>query len=256
MPISTSFILPTTLTLSLSLSCYLIYHHRRLHHSTSTTHRDGTLAAHSIPLDNLETVPTAVFSSGQFFSVYDRAARIVPRNKFPALNHHHKLINHGNKSEGRSEGDLLTLYLRHTLTLFTSLPQAYLIKFLLLPRSARYSFGADYINSLSFVEGDVVCGVYTVLLRTARKVEFGIAAPGGADGVQGRLVVGINPDIDLKGEDQDEEGRVEVYSETAMWRDADSRVVMPLERALGRAMHELAAWWLLERGVEYLQRLD
>jgi hypothetical protein len=61
-------------------------------------------------------------------------------------------------------------------------------------------------------------------------------------GIEGRLVVGIEP----KGED------MIFYSETVMWKGKDDKTVMPLERAVPKWLHELASWWLLDLGTNYL----
>lgn len=112
-----------------------------------------------------------------------------------------------------------------------------------------------FIEKLDFVAGDVVCGVYEVLRREDSVVEFGIAQPASTTsqgpkikdaGFEGRLVIGMRPVGDL----------LEVYSETIMWRDTSKKgVVMPLERKIPRVLHELASWWLLDSGVDYLKGL-
>ncbi|GKZ52770.1 hypothetical protein AnigIFM49718_003422 [Aspergillus niger] len=114
----------------------------------------------------------------------------------------------------------------------------------MLPASKRPTFHTSYIDSLDFNKGDVVCGVYRVLDRTANKVEFGMTYKG----VDGRLVIRF----------WDEDKDVVFASETAMWTKVDEteRATMPLENPVLRFFHELAAWWLLDSGVKYLTDLD
>jgi hypothetical protein len=127
---------------------------------------------------------------------------------------------------------------------------------------ATTTFRPEYIGALNFERGDVVCGLYTVLLRTEDRVEFELTAPqpqpassssssSKKDGqappwpMQGRLIVGIVSD----GHDD-----LVVYSETVMWKrvEDENRVTLPLERKGAKALHELASWWLLDAGVRYL----
>lgn len=41
-------------------------------------------------------------------------------------------------------------------------------------------------------------------------------------------------------------------TETLMWKPAQEKALLPLERGLVRWVHETAAWWLLDSGVRYL----
>ncbi|QKX58882.1 uncharacterized protein TRUGW13939_06010 [Talaromyces rugulosus] len=238
------------LTLSLS---YIYWLHHSLEHNTHRVARQGFVAAQSVSLDNLETVDKQVFSSGRYLSVYERAWRVVHRADLPgdAVLSKTTAIASAKEEEGLKEYDekLLTAYLRHTMVKFSRyLPQSYLLR-LIAATSQKETFGATHIQSLQFREGDVVCGFYRVLLRRAGKVEFGIDMPG-EQKIEARLVIGI---CESGNNNDDKQKVVEVYSETVMWRPADRPdVVMPLERGLGKFMHELAAWWLLDSGVSYL----
>jgi hypothetical protein len=236
------------LTLSLS---YIYWLHHSLEHTTHRLARQGFVAAQSVSLDNLETVDKEVFSSGRYLSVYERAWRVVHRADLPGdavLSKITAIAEEGQQGQEEYEEKLLTAYLRHTMVKFSRyLPQSYLLR-LMATTTQRKTFGAAHIQSLQFREGDVVSGFYRVLLRRAGKVEFGIDMPGDQK-IEARLVIGISQSDD----NNNKQKVVEVYSETVMWRPADRPdVVMPLERGLGKFMHELAAWWLLDSGVSYL----
>ncbi|CRG84588.1 hypothetical protein PISL3812_01852 [Talaromyces islandicus] len=251
----------TTLTISSSaaalmgLSVYIYYLHRSLDRATHRLTRAGAVAAaQCVELQNLESVNDAdqIFGSGRFFSVYERAWRVVPKENLPGDSILSKVVvtaaddtkEEEDEAKKGYEEKLLTAYLRHNMFMFSRyLPQSYLIWLMITPNK-RSTFGAAHIQNLRFCEGDVVCGMYKVLLRRAGKVEFGIDVPD--TNIEGRLVVGIC-------RTEEEKEGVQVYSETVMWRPVDRPgLVMPLERALPRFMHELAAWWLLDSGVKYL----
>lgn len=234
---------------SLALSLYLYWLHDTLHRCTHHTSRSGPLASYSVA-DRIETVPEAVFSSGLFFSVYDRSWRVVKKKILPEAEKE--------QEEQQELGNLLTLYLRHNMLQFSQFfPQAWFLRFIAPAGSlSRRSFSSEYIRRLDFQPEDVVCGVYVVKLRTRNKVVFEIrpfttpasASAAADEKTGGRLVISIQ-----------EEGRDEyVFSnETVMWKAVDDEsVVLPLERAPLRWMHELASWWLLDSGVRYLRGLS
>lgn len=115
----------------------------------------------------------------------------------------------------------------------------------------KESFQSGYLAALDFEVGDLVCGVYRVVVRRKDRVEFEIKMEA-VDFAQGRLA------ISYKEEDgsQEEEGNVVFCSETVMWKRADEVRKMPLERCVVRWMHETAAWWLMDSGVRYLMDLE
>lgn len=240
--LSTTLAVAAGSSLALAFS-YLYWLHDSLRRSTHHTSRSGTLASYSVS-ERIETVPEEIFSSNRYFSVYDRAWRVVKKSTLQQEDH----------DGGGGEDDLLKVYLRHNMVQFARFsPQAWVLRFL-APAPAGRSFSAEYIRTLDFTTGDVVCGVYVVKLRTRNKVEFeirGLRTPAAADTSDetmtgGRLVVGIH-------EDKDSDEYV-FSSETVMWRNAeDESMVLPLERAPLMWLHELASWWLLHSGVRYLQ---
>ena len=150
--------------------------------------------------------------------IHDIASKPVQKELLPALD----------------TNTLLTTYLRSTMVRFSSFPQAWVLRLI----SDRTTFRKAYIQNLEFEDGDVVCGLYRVVLRTEEKVEFLLKQ----GSVEGRLVVGVKP----RGAD------MEFYSETVMWKGKDDKAAMPLERAVPKWLHELASWSLLESGTNHL----
>ncbi|ETN41868.1 uncharacterized protein HMPREF1541_03807 [Cyphellophora europaea CBS 101466] len=161
--------------------------------------------------------------------------------------------------------DLLTAYLQHTLTLFSRTPQAYVL-WAMSGREQRRSFERDWIESLPFEEGGVVCGLYRVLERGVEDEgkKGWVCFEMGMGKVEGRLVIGVGAQ---EGEGEGEEGgngkkeggvereRMVFSTETWMWVRREEGVVMPMERAVPRFMHRVGSWSLLVRGTEWLQGL-
>ena len=148
--------------------------------------------------------------------------------------------------------DLLTAYLQHTMTRFARTPQAYALWLMCRDAAARRSFDREWIESLPFEEGGLVCGMYRVLGRGEKGegeegssgwVCFGMAM----NGVEGRLVVAVA--------ETDGEGQRAFSTETWMWVPREAGVVMPMERTVPRFMHRLGSQWLLVKGTEWLQGL-
>ncbi|EAW15270.1 uncharacterized protein ACLA_059340 [Aspergillus clavatus NRRL 1] len=182
-------------------------------------HLPRSLATH------ITTAPESVFTA-QTTAVYDSASTAVPRAQLPNLSTH----------------DLLTRFLQRNMSRFARLPQAYILR-AMSTAAEKPGFDAARIQALEFREGDSVCGAYRVVLRTAERVEFALKPMGV---IQGRLVVSLTEDGD---------GRVVFMNETLMWRPVGEKVVMPLETGVGRWVHELTAWWMLDSGVRYLMGL-
>lgn len=173
---------------------------------------------------NITTAPDEVFTE-QTVAVFDSASISVPRGKLPAL----------------PTEELLTRLMRRNMSSFTRLPQAYILR-TMSTEAEKPSFKAANIERLDFKEGDLVCGTYRVILRTPGKVEFQLK-PMGA--VRGRLVTTIT----------EKDDRMVIMNETLMWKPKGENGVMPLETAVGKWMHELTAWWMLDSGVKYLMNL-
>ncbi|OOF93060.1 hypothetical protein ASPCADRAFT_8007 [Aspergillus carbonarius ITEM 5010] len=215
----TSFILAA----SLGTLTYLTLLHRCLKNRIDHEKRYGTLPSSESMA--IATIPPEIYTS-EYYALYDRASRRVPRQLLP----HQK------------DADILTIFLRRNMMAFANFPQAYML-WAISPAATRTTFHASHISSLDFNKGDLTCGIYRVLERSADKVEFGMTH----QGVEGRLVFRL----------WDEDKDVVFASETAMWTRVDEqRATMPLENPVLRFFHELAAWWLLDSGVKYLVDLD
>ncbi|OBT75605.1 hypothetical protein VF21_05824 [Pseudogymnoascus sp. 05NY08] len=223
---------PKLLISALSIAApiaYLTYLHSTLSTSTSHARSSGPLTPSSV--SDISSVPLSVLG-GEYKMVRDRAWKRVPKGEMP--------------EKGGEE--MVTLYLRETMGLFARrFPQAYLLR-VVAPGGAR-TFGQEYIKQCTFGEGEVVAGVYKVVKREGSekggRVEFemvmGVEKREGAP--EGRLVVG----------GKEVGGEWEWWSETVMWVEEGG--VLPLEKRGVRWLHEVAAWWLLGRGVEFLRGL-
>lgn len=121
-----------------------------------------------------------------------------------------------------------------------------MIRLLCETEEEKQSFKSSKISSLDFKKGDLVCGVYRVVARKKNKVEFEIKMKN-LECVDGRLAISFS---------ELEEEEVVFCSETIMWRRADEKRSMPLEKPVLRWMHETAAWWLIDSGVKYLMDLE
>jgi hypothetical protein len=173
---------------------------------------------------NITTAPDEVFTE-QTVAVYDSATISVPRGKLPAL----------------PTEELLTRLMQRNMSSFTRFPQAYILRTMSTKAEAP-SFKAANLERLDFTEGDLVCGAYRVILRTPGKVEFELK-PMGA--VRGRLVTTIT----------EKDDQMVFMNETLMWKPKGEKGVMPLETAVGKWMHELTAWWMVDSGVKHLMDL-
>ncbi|KAL2854228.1 something about silencing, SAS, complex subunit 4-domain-containing protein [Aspergillus pseudoustus] len=168
---------------------------------------------------NIASLPSDldIFSS-KYHVLYDYASTSTPRQALPDL----------------EPSALLTMFLRRNMSSFASSPQARILKFTASDSETQQSFDANYIRSLDFNKGDLVCNAYQVKLRTEDKAEFEFMF-----GVQGRLVVRA----EVRGD------HVVFHNETIMWRERDSKSKLPLERRLAQWVHELTAWHMLDSGI-------
>jgi hypothetical protein len=229
-----------TLTItSGSAILYALYLHRSLsgkvQHSSDVglpsrqIGEDNTNKLDSLPLD-LHMLPS------NYHIVHDVCHKSIPNAQL----HHYS-----------DPSRLLTTYLRRNMSLFaTRLPQAWFLKYAITKKvpALAPSFDPAHIQTLDFVTDDVVAGVYRVVVRKPMKCEFAMAVPEGMTmpSMDGRLVVRI-----------EERGEQCVFvGETLQWKSAEQRgLVLPLERRMMRWIHEIAAWWLLESGTDYLVEL-
>lgn len=157
--------------------------------------------------------------------VFDAASKAIPTSQLPPL----------------EENALLILYLRYTMGRFSYLPQAWIL-YLMSRKEERRTFQAGHIQQLSFNEGDIICGMFKVVLRTENKAELELKPLGS---MNGRLVISI-----------EKEGEETIFgSDTIMWKPQNDKTIMPLERALPKFMHEFAAWGSIDSGIKYLSSL-
>jgi len=142
--------------------------------------------------------------------------------------------------------DLLTEYMRFTMSKFATSPQAYALWYFTKSPERRQTFKAAHIQSLNFVEGDVVCGGYTVIKRNTTNVEIAFGDFDSYTGpvANGRIVVGIEPD------DQNTSFLNDVY----MWRKVSEKSTL-LESGPGQWIHEFFIGRLIGSSVAHLQSL-
>ncbi|KAG4423859.1 hypothetical protein IFR04_003004 [Cadophora malorum] len=155
------------------------------------------------------------------------AQRSIPVSKVPDL----------------SSDELVILYLRHTMSRFARMPQAYVMKAIATPEE-RKTFEPSFIETLDFKVGDVVQGMYRVIARCEGKVEFEMTPLVGVM-KGGRLVIST----ERKGDE------LVCGSETVMWKDARDKEKMHLEKGIVKWFHEIASWGLLKAGTKYLMSL-
>jgi len=158
---------------------------------------------------------------------HDWAQRSIPVSKVPDL----------------SSDELVILYLRHTMSRFARMPQAYVMKAIATPEE-RKTFEPSFIETLDFKVGDVVQGMYRVIARCEGKVEFEMTPLVGVM-KGGRLVIST----ERKGDE------LVCGSETVMWKDARDKEKMHLEKGIVKWFHEIASWGLLKAGTKYLMSL-
>ncbi|KAL2065690.1 hypothetical protein VTL71DRAFT_3360 [Oculimacula yallundae] len=217
---------PKTLAATL-LFGYPIANILYLHWSLSRTiQHEGPKRLKRPSRNKISSIPEEAFSA-DYFMVHDCAHRSIPAPKTPNL----------------SLDDLVTLYLKHTMSLFSRLPQAYLLKTISDPEE-RKTFDTSYISTLDFKVGDLVHGIYRVVARSEGRVEFEVKPLGVVKG--GRLVIAI----EKVGEE------VVCSSETVMWKAVGEKGLLPLEKGFARFMHEIASWGLLRSGTKYLMTLE
>ena len=131
------------------------------------------------------------------------------------------------------------------MTAFSHLPAALMLRAVSKTSEQKKSFRTSHIASLSFQEGDLICGAYRVKVRRENKVEFEMKMQM-MDYVDGRLAISC----------REEDGEVVFSTEVMMWKPADEQRAMPMENPAARWMHELASWWLVDSGVQYLMDLE
>ncbi|KAH6677574.1 hypothetical protein B0J14DRAFT_584625 [Halenospora varia] len=200
---------------------YLIYLHRSLSHKINHSSKQGLLT--SATTQRISTIPSSALSSDHVM-YHDTSSKPIPKALVP--------------KDGKKE--LLTMYLRYNMCLFSSrFPQAWILR-LMCTAEERASFAQNYLQKLNFEEGDLVNGVYRVLVRSENKVELELKTAGAMQG--GRLLIEI----------EESDDNYVFVNETVMWKKVGEKELMPMERGLVRGLHELASWWLLDAGTRFL----
>ena len=219
-------IFTVTAVITGSSAVYFYIFHQRLSSRIQHQSRHGKLSQKP---GNIESAPDSVITD-EYFTLYDRSLKATLRASLPS---------------GVPTELLFTKLVRRNMTAFSHFPQALILRALSKAPEERKSFTASHISSLDFSEGDLICGVYRVVLRNKNKVELEIKMKN-MPWVSGRLVISF----------QERGDEVLFSTETLMWRRADEGRRMPLEKPVVRWMHETAAWWLIDSGVGYLVDLD
>jgi hypothetical protein len=137
--------------------------------------------------------------------------------------------------------ELPTLFLRHTMTLFSRSLPAWGIWYLLKSAKDRSTFDQAYIRSLRFEPGDRVCGVYVVTSKHMTRITLALDAPQSYTGpvVEGMLVVEV----------REEGNKTTFVNHTIMWREKGRGSAGVLESAGGRWMHGLMVKRLVDSGI-------
>jgi hypothetical protein len=170
--------------------------------------------------------PEDVPSDSQALVFHESASKAIPSEKL-------KLYG--------DTGSLLTAYMCSNMKLFTSTPQAFLIRRMIASPEERISFEASYLEALTFQPGDRVCGVYVVSRRKDSKIELRLSTPSSYRGpvFQGILVITI----------EERGGQTVFLNDVWLWRrKGEPRV--PIEGTVGRWMHLLFAKWLIEKATK------
>ena len=202
---------------------YLYFLHRSLGHRIHHEFHHSELPK---SVSTVVSLPVEV-SRGECRAFSDHASRRVARKLLPA----------------QELENLFTLLLRRNMTAFSRFPQAWILRLIVTPAD-RITFHASHIQSLQFKKGDLVCGLYRVQERTPNKVVLELLFK---EDVNGRLIIRFW-----------EEGEDVVFcTETIMWTSKvksgqSKKVIVPLENPVLRFLHETAAWWLIDSGVNYL----
>ncbi|KAK2805329.1 hypothetical protein FQN50_006230 [Emmonsiellopsis sp. PD_5] len=216
----------TTLLILGTPTIYLLHLHRQLSNKIHHSRKVGSLS--SLPLTtNVRSIPAGTLTSPTH-ALYDTATLSLPASSLPD---EHDL----------STDELLTHYLRRNMSNFSRyFPQARILRLTSRTAAEKQTFETGYLQRAGFREGEVICGIYTVVGRRGGVVEFELKPTGV---MRGRLVISV----ERRGE-----GEVVFGSETVMWKGAGEKGVMPLEVGLLRFMHEMAAWWLLVSGTGWV----
>jgi hypothetical protein len=107
----------------------------------------------------------------------ERASKAVPRARLPDL--------------GTEE--LLVKYLRANMISFTYTPQAPLLRSMVKDLEAKWTFETSYLETLDFEVGDLVVGVFRVVLKERGRIELALDSHESFKGpkTEGRIVARV-----------------------------------------------------------------
>lgn len=179
-----------------------------------------------------DSLPDEVVNNeSQYVVLHERASKSVLSNTLPS---------------DSDPNALLTMYLRYTMSSFSRSPQGYLIWHFIKSDDVRHTFDRSYIQSLDFKKGDLVCGIYKIANRAAKRAEMSFNTPESYSGpvAEGMLIVGVS----------NVNEHTVFFSDVYTWRKADEKP-MPMETSFGQWMHALFIRRLIGSAVRHLQGL-
>jgi hypothetical protein len=98
----------------------------------------------------------------------EQASKAIPICQLPALKE-----DFGDEPS-LTLNDLLARYLRANMLTFTYTPQAPLLKWMCKAAEAKRTFDKDYLENLGFAVGDLVCGVFRVVVFEHGRIEMAL----------------------------------------------------------------------------------
>ncbi|KAJ5457707.1 hypothetical protein N7475_009095 [Penicillium sp. IBT 31633x] len=140
------FILTATAIITGSSALYLYIFHERLSKRITHISYRGTLPA--TEKLSIQSIPYPVLCDG-YFTLYDRCSQSVPRASLPS----------------ESIDILFKKLMRRNMTAFSRLPQALALAMASKTPEQKRSFQKEYLATLDFEVGDLVCGAYRVAVR-------------------------------------------------------------------------------------------
>ncbi|EME42199.1 hypothetical protein DOTSEDRAFT_73126 [Dothistroma septosporum NZE10] len=207
----------------------LAYHHYQGRQLTHTYPSSGSRYA-SVECGEISSFPQDLIDNHKQYQIaHDKVTKGMPDFSITLSPKHERLF---------------TEVVRWNMLKFSGTPQGLFLWFAAGPVQ-RKTFTEDYINSLGFQEGDVVCGVYQVVKRTPLRIELALNTPKESQPLSGLTVISIRP----RGE-----GSV-LVSETVQWVKKDTGTVLPLQRWLPRFLHSIVSRYLILSGAAHLQEV-
>jgi hypothetical protein len=168
-----------TLVAGVPLITTLWLHHKRRDFSKRVS--IATKVDAPIPSqDDVRSIPQELRDSPKDWLLsIETASKAIPASRLP---------------KDLSCDELLIKYLRANMTSFTYTPQAPLLRRMCKAPDAKRTFGADCLSKLDFEVGDLVCGVFRVVVKGKRRVEMALDPHESFSGPresQGRIVARV-----------------------------------------------------------------